>query len=225
MRSIGHFVWKNVGRGTQYWCIRGSVQRAGKLQSPNVKGYVMRKILIIAVAIVVLWPLAVSFEAQQPSQAKVFEHAGLGLSLNYPAAFIEQDTTSAAALGLPEQLQMLFVAASAQQLPSVSVFQLPTPEGVSVDAFGEQVAIAIAQMVGVGEAKIESAKETTLQDDVTEAMEFVVAMSAGGFELKNLSLFVPRGPQTVLVSVIWADAMGDRATQKVDDIAYSLKFE
>ena len=185
----------------------------------------MRRTLIATVAILVLSPVTVGFGAQDSSQAKVFEHAGLGLSLNYPAAFIEQDTTSAAALGLPEQMQMLFVAASPQQLPSVSVFQLPTPEGVSVEAFGEQVAIAIAQMVGVGEAKIESAKETTLQDDVTEAMEFVVAMSAGGFELKNLSLFVPRGPQTVLVSVIWADAMGDRASQGVDDIAYSLSFE
>ena len=94
-----------------------------------------------------------------------------------------------------------------------------------MEAFGEQVAIAIAQMVGVGEAKIESAKEATLQDGVTEAMEFIVELSAVGFQLKNLSLFVPRGPQTVLVSVIWTDAMGDRASQKVDEIAYSLSFE
>ena len=185
----------------------------------------MHRTLIAAVAIVVLCPLAVGVGAQAPSQAKVFEHAGLGLSLNYPADFVEQDTTTATALGLPDQTEMLFIAASPQQVPTVSVFQLPTPEGLSVEAFGEQVAVAIAQMVGVGEAKIESASETTLRDGVTEAMEFIIEISAGGFQLKNLSLFVPRGPQTVVVSVIWADAMGDRASQKIDDIAYGLSFE
>ena len=79
--------------------------------------------------------------------------------------------------------------------------------------------------MGGGEAEIESARETTLQDGVTEAMEFIVEWSLQGFAIKTLTLFVSRGPQTVQVQVTWAPALGDRASLNVDEIAYSLYFE
>jgi len=65
---------------------------------------------------------------------------------------------------------------------------------LSLEAFGEGMAAVYAQLGG--EAKIESARETTLQDGVTEAMEFIVEWSLQGFPIKTLTLFVSRGPQT-----------------------------
>jgi len=43
-----------------------------------------------------------------------------------------------------------------------------------------------------------------------------------GGPVKSLTLFVPRGPQTVMVAVAWTDAMAEQGSDK---IAYSLYFE
>ncbi len=84
---------------------------------------------------------------------------------------------------------------------------------------------AVFAQIGGGKAEIESAKETTLQDGVTQAMEFVVEWSFEGTPVKTLNLFVPRGPQLVQVAVTWVEAVGARASLNVDEIAYSLYFQ
>ena len=188
----------------------------------------MRRTLIVAVALLVLSPLAVGL-AQQPFQppsfeAKVYENAELGFSVHYPADFLEQDMPPGVLDEPLPEAAVLFLATSPQGLPNVGILLHPGAEAVSLEAFGEQVAAVYAQ-IGGGEAKIESARETTLQDGVTEAIEFVVEFSFQGFPAKALTLFVSRGTQTVQVTVAWMDAMGDRASQKVDEIAYSLNFE
>ncbi len=161
---------------------------------------------------------------QPPSfEAKVYQNAELGFSVHYPADFLEQASPPEFELLLPEA-EVLLLATSPQQVPGVSILLHPTLEGLSLEEYGERVLSVFAQLGG-GEAKLESAKETTLKDGVTEAMEFLVVFPAQEFPLKSLNLFVPRGPQTVQVGVNWLHAMGDRESQKVDEIAYSLYFE
>ena len=84
--------------------------------------------------------------------------------------------------------------------------------------------VSSAQVAG-GEVKVKPARETTLQDGVTEAVEFTSDVSVLGFPVKTVTLFVPRGPQTVMVAVAWMDVVGLRASQKVDEIIDSLYFE
>ena len=61
-----------------------------------------------------------------------------------------------------------------------------------MEALGEQVGRpSMRRWVG-GEAKIESARETTLQDGVTEAMEFIVEWSVQAIPAKSLALYTPR---------------------------------
>ena len=160
---------------------------------------------------------------QPPSfEAKIYQNVELGFSVHYPADFLEQASPPEFELLLPEA-EVLLLATSPQQVPGVSILLHPTLEGLSLEAYGEGVLSVFAQLGG-GEAKLESAKETTLQDGVTEAMEFVVEWSLLGTPVKSLSLFVFGGPQTLQVQVSWTEALGDRASLNVDQIAYSLYF-
>ena len=157
-------------------------------------------------------PAKKPFEA--PSfESSVYENAEVGFSVHYPADFAEEDPQGG-----------LFNAVSPQQLPRVGIELLPTTGDGSLETFGEQVAAGYSQLGG-GEAKIESAREVTLQDGVTEALEFIVDWSFQGFPIKSLALYAVKGTQTVQISVTWADAFGDRASQNVDEIAYSLYFD
>ena len=152
------------------------------------------------------------FEA--PSfESKVYENAELGFSVHYPADFVEE-----------EALGGLFTVVSPQQVPRLDIAVLPATGDASLETTGEQVAAGYAQLGG-GEATIESARVVTLQDGVTEALEFIVSWSFQGFPIKSLALYAAKGTQTVQVSVTWADAFGDRASQNVDEIAYSLYFD
>ena len=117
------------------------------------------------------------------------------------------------------------MAASPQRIPNIVILRYKMVVGFSLKAFGEQLEAIYAQSPGGGEAKIESARETTLQDGVTKAMEFLVQFSLVGVAFRPLTLFVQRGPQTVQVAVTWMDAVGDRASLKVDEIVYSLYFK
>ncbi len=145
--------------------------------------------------------------------SKVYENTEVGFSVHYPADFVEDDPQGG-----------LFTVASPQQVPRLDIAVLPTTGGGSLEDFGEQVAAVYAQLGG-GEAKIESANEVTLQDGVTGAYEFIVDWSFQGFPIKSLALYAAKGTQTVQISVTWADAFGDRASQNVDEIAYSLYFD
>ena len=202
---------------------KGRKSAGWKLQIVNVKGHAMWKTLIAAVTIVVLCPLAVGFGAEQPSfEAKTYEHGELGFSVHYPADFVEGEMPSGDLpdIGLPES-EVLFLANSPQLLPNVAI--LVHPGSVSLESVGDIEAVYAA--LSGGEVKTESARETTLKDGATEALEIVVAYTVQGFPVKSLSLFAARGSQTVQVQVTWTDPMGDRASQKVDEIAYSLRFE
>ncbi len=189
---------------------------------PNTKGHAMRRTLIATVAIVVLGSLAAGIEAQPSFESKTYEHSELGFTVHYPATFIEGEAPSGDLpdIGLPES-EVLFLANSPQLLPNVAI--LVHPGSVSLESVGDIEAVYAA--LSGGEVKTESARETTLEDGVTEALETVVAYTVQGFPVKSLSLFASRGAQTVQVQVTWTDPMGDRASQKVDEIAYSLSFE
>ena len=187
---------------------------------------------IVAVALLTVGCASGGVNLKQPFQppsfeAKVYENTELGFSLHYPADFLEEDVPPdlpGFELALSEA-EWLLLATPPQQLPNVAILLHPADEPeLSLEAFGEGVAAVYAQ-IGGGEAEIESARETTLQDGVTEAMEFIVEWSLQGFPIKTLTLFVSRGPQTVQVQVTWAPALGDRASLNVDEIAYSLYFE
>ena len=187
---------------------------------------------IVAVALLAVGCASGGANLKQPFQppsfeAKVYENAELGLSLHYPADFIEQDVPPQfpGSPEFPPETEWLLLAASPLQLPNVAIILYPADEEeLSLEEFGEGVAAVYAQLGG-GEAEIESARETTLQDGVTEAMEFVVEWSFLGTPVKSLSLFVFGGPKTVQVQVSWTDALGDRASLNVDEIAYSLYFQ
>ena len=187
----------------------------------------MRKTLVV-VALLVLSALAAGVRAsQQPFQppafeAKVYENAELGFSVYYPADFLEQDMPPGSNLGPGA---VLLVAASPQVMPTVTIVLHRTGGKLSLEALGGQLAAVYSQIPGGGEAKIESARQTTLQDGVTEAMEFLIEVSVEAIPLKTLTLFVPRGPQTVQVAVTWVDAIGDRASLNVGEIVYSLNFK
>ena len=146
-------------------------------------------------------------------ESKVYENTEVGFSVHYPAGFLEEDPQGG-----------LFTVVSPQQVPRVDIAVLPTTAAGSLETLGELVADGYSQLGG-GEAKIESAREVTLQDGVTEALEFIVDWSFQGFPIKSLALYAVTGTQTVQISVTWAEAFGDRASQKVDEIAYSLYFD
>lgn len=139
---------------------------------PNTKGHAMRRTLIATVAIVVLGSLAAGIEAQPSVESKTYEHSELGFTVHYPATFVEGEAPSGDLpdIGLPES-EVLFLANSPQLLPNVAI--LVHSGSVSLESVGDIEAVYAA--LSGGEVKTESARETTLRDGVTEALEIVVA--------------------------------------------------
>ena len=95
---------------------------------------------------------------QPPSfEAKVYENEKLGFSVHYPADFLERDLPSGSDL----EGTVLLMAASPQRIPNIVILRHKMVVGLSLKAFGEQLRAIYAQTPGGGEAKIESARETT----------------------------------------------------------------
>lgn len=150
---------------------------------------------------------------QPPSfEATAYASEEYGFSVHYPSDFAETEGGG------------LMSAASPSMVPRVDVGVSDVPEDASLEAMGEQVAAALGSLGG-GEAEVVSSKETTLQDGVTPAQEFVVDWSFQGFPIKSIVLTAVQGGRLFNVTVTTGTAFWDEAVEQLTEIAYTLYFE
>ena len=156
-------------------------------------------------------PSAPAVAAKKPMEppswdALVYENEEHGFSVHYPADFSEA----------PAQDGGLFSAASPMQVPRIDVLLLPA--GSSIEELSPLLEQNMAQ-VGGGEAKVTASGGVTLEDEVTQGMEFTLDWTFQGFPLTSVVLGAPAEGGTVGVMVT---GMQGGELQELRDIAYTL---
>ncbi len=160
-------------------------------------------------------PAAPAKKAFEPPawESKVFENAEHAFSVHYPSDFAESPPTNGG----------LFSAASPSQVPRLDVLVLPVPPSTPLDQIGAALADNMKQ-VGGGEAEVTSSKATTLQDGVTEGMEFTLSWTFQGFPLDSIILGAPSPTGNGIIGVMVTGMQGGDMEQ-LRDIASTLYFD
>ena len=142
------------------------------------------------------------------TEFKSEEHS---FSVHYPSDYATET---------PQAPTGVLTAASPSMVPRIDVTVVPDPGTATLEEAGALVASNLGT-VGGGEAKVTSSKETTLQDGVTEAQEFVVEWAFQGFPLQSVVLNVTSDGNIVNVM---ATGMAGGDTAELSEIAYTLYF-
>ncbi len=143
--------------------------------------------------------------------ATEFKSDEYSFSVHYPSDFATET---------PQGATGVLTAASPSMVPRLDVNVLPDPGAASLDAAGQQISDNLSTLGG-GEATVTASKETTLQDGVTKAQEFLVEWSFQGFPLQSLVINAPSGGN--LVNVM-ATGMQGGDTAPLEEIVYTLYF-
>lgn len=156
--------------------------------------------------------------AKQPFEppsydATAWHHDELGFSVHYPSDFQEQTGEG------------VLTVASPAMAPRMDVSIIPAGEGLSTDleVVGERL-VAGFKEIGGGEATVTEAKETTLQDGVSPAMEFVVDWQfQGAIPLQSVVLMAPAKDGGAVNVTVTNMAGGD--LDELREMAYTLYFD
>lgn len=155
---------------------------------------------------------------KQPFQAPSYEATAwhsdeLGFSVHYPSDFREEPGQGVLTVSSPAMAPRM----------DVSIVPAGTDGNVTLEAVGEQIASSFKQ-IGGGEANVTEAKETKLQDGVTDAMEFVVDWQfQGAIPLQSVVLMAPAKDGNLVNVTVTNMAGGD--LEQLREIAYTLYFD